>query len=347
MPEVHRIARVPGRVNLIGDHTDYTGGLALPMAIPMATTATFTEHPTGVLSITSDAMERPVEVELGTDVPDLPSWARLAQYLAQQLNCPGGSMSVTTTVPLGAGLSSSASYAVAVALALGATGDAWELAELAQAAEAAAGANVGLLDQVAVLSARAGFATAINFTARTVTPVEIPPTWQFLIVDSGERRSLATSAYGDRRASCAAAAAIIGPIATARLENCSELPADLAPFARHVMTENARVTSSIAAARTDDAVTFGRLMTESHQSLSKDFLVSTPGIDALVHDLNATPGIYGARMTGGGFGGCVVALCNPVVVDREGLGGRGWFVAPSAGATVTDRSGAVTILAAT
>jgi galactokinase len=255
-------------------------------------------------------------------------------------------MTVTTTVPLGAGLSSSASYAVAIALALGATGDAWELAELAQAAEAAAGANVGLLDQVAVLSAREGFATAIDFTARTVTPVEIPA-WQFLIVDSGERRSLATSAYGDRRASCAAAAAIIGPLATARLDNCTELPADLVPFARHVVTEIARVTSSITAAHTDDALAFGRLMTESHQSLSNDFLVSTPGIDALVEALNATPGIYGARMTGGGFGGCVVALCDPAVVDREGLEGRGWFVAPSAGATVTDLSGAVTILAAT
>jgi len=226
---------------------------------------------------------------------------------------------------------------VAVALALGVTGDPWTIARLCQAAEAAAGSNVGLLDQIAALCGSVGHAVLIDFSAETTSHVALPEGTELLIIDSGERRSLATSAYGERRQACEQAARIIGPLATASFSDLTMVDDQiLRRRARHVLSENQRVRDAAEAAATHDAALFGQLMDESHFSLSCDFEVSTPGIDALAGTIRTSPGVFGARMTGGGFGGCVIALAESGASAHLDLEATHWVVSPSAGANVED-----------
>ncbi len=334
--EVHRrTASAPGRVNLIGDHTDYTGGLALPAALPWRTTVVATPLEARVAVTTSlEGKQYFDEVALSGDASSLPAHLQLAQFLAHS-SAAGASLSVTSTVPVGAGLSSSAAYCVAVALALGISGSPWEIARICQAAEAAAGANVGLLDQIAALCGSANNAVLIDFTAETTENVTLPAGTELIIVDSGERRSLANSAYGERRAACEQAEEVIGPLSRASVTDLTALK-DLVvqQRARHVISENLRVRQAAIAAKAEDAQSFGLLMNDSHESLSSDFSVSTPGIDALCHRLRSEAGIYGARMTGGGFGGCIIALAEHGAAARLDLNCTMWVVAPSAGASI-------------
>ena len=330
-----RTASAPGRVNLIGDHTDYTGGLALPAALPWRTTVVATPLPNEVrVATTLDGEQRSDAIGLYDDASLAPPHVQLAQFLAQTQG-QGALLSVTSFVPVGAGLSSSAAYCVAVALALGLKGDPWAIARHCQAAESAAGAKVGLLDQIAALCGTAGHGVLIDFTAHTTKSVALPEGTELLIVDSGERRRLATSAYSDRRSSCEAAERIIGPLARASREDLSLLTDSvLRRRARHVLSENRRVFDAAQAASSGDTTAFGALMNESHDSLSSDFAVSTPGIDALAAQIRTAPGIYGVRMTGGGFGGCVIALAEEGASARLSLSATKWVVSPSSGATV-------------
>ncbi|MDQ1711078.1 MAG: galactokinase [Frankiaceae bacterium] len=323
-------AFAPARVNLIGDHTDYTGGLACPMAVDLGTTVTL--DPGGdAVRLVSDATGTAADVPL--DVADVasvtPPWARYVAGVVALLRPPaGGTGVVASTVPLGAGLSSSASLELAVALALGFAGTPLDLARLGQAAEhLATGTPTGLLDQVASACGRAGHAMVVDFTTLDVDHVPLPDGVEVVVVDSGQRRELATTAYAERRAQCAAAADLIGPLATATEADAESL-ADpvLRRRARHVVTENARVRAFATALRAGDAVEAGRLMLASHASLATDFEVSVPALDGRVGELRQTPGVYGARMTGGGFGGCVVALTEPGAVRA------GWHVRAVAGA---------------
>ncbi len=331
-------ARAPGRVNLIGDHTDYCGGLALPVALDRAVTATFTPHPTGVLRITSTVAGSSFCADLALHADrrsEEPLWQAAARWLAQRLSAPGGTLEVTSSVPVGAGLSSSAAYCVAVALALGAEGNPFDLATLCQQAEAEGGSDVGLLDQLASLAATTGHALRIDFGAGEMTSVELPQSIGLLVVDSGERRQLVTSEYGQRRAECAAAAALLGPLPLAELASIEAIGDPVVRRrARHVRTECARVDAAVAAARTGDLASFGAVLSEGHASLRDDFEVTTPGIDALVAALEATPGIAGARLCGGGFGGAVVAVCEPEVSLPASLAARGWRFRPATGAAV-------------
>jgi galactokinase len=305
-------ARAPGRVNLIGDHTDYTGGFVLPMAVNRETTVELVRGG-GAVELVSDVESEPATVALDVgDPPSLtPEWARyVAGVVAVVRPEPGGRGRVATTIPVGAGLSSSAALEVALALALGFEGSPVELALACQRAEhLATGTATGIMDQLASAAGRSGHALLIDCASLDVTAVPLPEGVEVVVVDSGQRRRVAASAYEERRADCEAAAAAVGPLRDASVADLDTIREPrLRRRARHVVSENARVLAAAEALRAGDAFAVGRLMDASHASLRDDFEVSTPALDELVERLTATPGVYGARLTGAGFGGCVVAL---------------------------------------
>jgi galactokinase len=316
----------------MGDHTDYTGGLVLPMAVDLATTVEGTAGGQEV-RLTSEAMEGPAVVPLDVAEPGAcrPAWARYVAGVVAVVAPPRGfTGQVTTTLPVGAGLSSSAALEVAVALALGFEGSALELALACQRAEQlASGVPCGVMDQLASAAGVAGHALLIDCTALTVAPVPIPEDLEVVVVPSGEVRQLAGSAYADRRAQCEAAIAVVGPLTEATLEAVARVTDPVVRArARHVVSENQRVRRMGTALAAGDLEACGSLMAASHESLRVDFEVSTPRLDALVVELVDTPGVYGARLTGAGFGGCVVALTRPGALQR------GWHVSAVGGAEV-------------
>jgi galactokinase len=324
-------AFAPGRVNLIGDHTDYTGGFALPMAVEWGTTV---EVERGGPAVELVSGVEPEAARVPLDVADprsvTPAWARyVAGVVAVLRPDVGGVGTVRTTLPVGAGLSSSAALEVAVALALGFDGEPLALALACQRAEhVASGVPSGVMDQLASVAGVEGHALLVDCTSLLVTPVPVPAGVDIVVVHSGQARTLAGSAYAVRRAECEAAAAILGPLRQASEADVARLGDPLLRRrARHVVTENARVLAFAACLRAGDVAGAGRLMVASHASLAGDFDVSTDALDALVGELRATPGVYGARLTGGGFGGCVVALAD------EASPVRGWRLHPSGGAT--------------
>ena len=335
---VHAVARLqrvhaPGRVNLIGDHTDYTGGLVFPMAIDRGTTIEYEPQPSR-LTLVSDAEPERVDISLPVhDDPSTvtPAWGTYVAAMARELASTSGlAGTVTSTIPSGAGLSSSAALECAIGLALGFSGSATELALTARRAEhAATGVPTGIMDQLCIAAATTGHATMIDCTTLAVTRTPIPDEVD-IVVELVAHRTLLGSAYGDRVAECERAEQVIGPLRSAdpdRVGASRGILDDTARRrARHVVTENERVRSFAAALAAGDYGTAGRLMTESHASLRDDFDTSTPIMDAAVERLVHSPGVFGARMTGGGFGGCVVALTEPGAVDS------GWTVRPSAGA---------------
>jgi len=331
-------AFAPGRVNLIGDHTDYTGGFALPMAVELGTTVTVERGGRRVELRSSEEPEAAV-VDLGVTEPGAvePAWARyVAGVVAVLRPDEGATGTVSTTLPVGAGLSSSAALEVSVALALGFEGPPLDLAVACQQAEhLASGVPSGVMDQLASAAGVPGHALLVDCTSFQVVPVPLPAGLDVVVVHSGQARALAGSAYGERRAQCEAAAAVIGPLREASEADLARLDDDLLRRrARHVITENGRVLAFAHCLRAGELTEAGRLMAASHASLVTDFEVSTAALDALVAELSSVPGVYGARLTGAGFGGCVVALADassPV---------RGWRLHPSGGATVTP--GAVT-----
>ena len=325
-------AHAPGRVNLIGDHTDYTGGLVLPLAIDRGTTVEIDRIGEWVVLLSSDQPE-PAVVDLGVAHPQRvePAWARYVAGVVAELRPEvGGAGSVRTTLPVGAGLSSSAALEVAVALALGFEGTAVELALLCQRAEqASSGVPSGVMDQLASAAGVEGAALLIDCATLDVTPVALPAEAEVVVVHSGQSRTLAGSGYAERRAQCEAAEAVVGPLRTATLEAVEALEDPvLRRRARHVVTENERVRTAAAALAAGDLAAVGEAMAASHASLRHDFEVSTPVVDALVSRLAAVPGVVGARMTGGGFGGAVVALVRP------GTDVGGWPVRAVGGASV-------------
>ena len=325
-------ARAPGRVNLIGDHTDYTGGLVLPMAVDLATSVTGERGGQVVrLRSTLASEEAVVPLDVADPAAVTPAWARyVAGVVAVLRPATGFTGAVSTTLPVGAGLSSSAALELAVALALGFEGTPLELALACQRAEQiASGVPCGIMDQLASAAGVAGHALLIDCRTNEVTPVPLLAGLQVVVVHSGEARALAGSAYAERRVQCEAAADEIGPLRDATAADVASLSDPVVRRrARHVVTENARVHAFVDALDRRDPGTAGRLMVESHASLRDDFEVSTPALDALVERLTATPGVLGARLTGAGFGGCVVALVH-AEVEVEG-----WRVRPAAGATV-------------
>jgi galactokinase len=334
-PRDARRAYAPGRVNLIGDHTDYNGGLALPMAIQLGVEAVYRPSEGDSIALTSDLDDASVVLPLSGGLEDASGWGRLAAAVLAEVAPPlGGEVAVTSDLPAGAGLSSSAAFAVALALALGATPVPIEIARICQRAEHAIGVPVGLMDPLVEMHGRDGHAVMIDFSSLATSTVEIPGAAVVLVVDSGTTRNLETTAYAERRAECEAAAAELGrPLSGVSPEDVGSIGDHLLRRrARHVVTENARVRSFADALAASDLGRAGALMNESHASLRDDFEVSAPELDRLAERLCATPGVLGARLTGGGFGGCLVALCRGAV--EPDLRERWWPMHPSDGAWV-------------
>lgn len=334
-------AHAPGRVNLIGDHTDYAGGLALPMAIDLGTDVFFErDDALDGVELTSVDLDGSAVVDIRSPLvartEPMPPWTRyIAGVVATVAPSSGGVGSVSSTLPIGAGLASSAALEVAVALALGFEGTPLELALTCQRAEQlAVGVPCGVMDQLTAACGRESHALLLDCESLSVSPVPIPRQAEVVAIHSGQDRGLAGSAYGDRRAECETAAAVTGPLRHATMADVSSIRDPvLRRRARHVLTENIRVRAAATAIAAGDLASAGAEMTASHRSLADDFEVSTPALDALVEELLATPGVFGARMTGAGFGGCVVALTEPGAVvpdDRR----RGWVLRASAGASV-------------
>jgi galactokinase len=338
-------AFAPGRVNLIGDHTDYNEGLALPMAIQLGTSVRFQPSEEGSLVLGSEMGSVPVVLapDLVLDAASIcvlePEWARIAAgVIAQYQPRATGRLEITSTLPIGAGLSSSASLCVALALALGVDLAARDLASFCQRAEAMAGSSVGLLDPTAIINGEAGHGLLIDFSSGTHLRVPLSSDCEFLVVDSGITRNLADSPYGQRRVECQRAAAQLGtPLGRASLGDLDRVEAGpLRQRARHVITECQRVREFARDMSVGDLAQVGEIMTASHRSLANDFASSHPAIDELVDYAIGLRGVYGARITGGGFGGCIVVLTEPGALALDQFGQGAWRVFPSGGARLID-----------
>jgi galactokinase len=328
-----RIAVAPGRVNLIGEHTDYNDGFVLPCAIDRATCVAIGAASDGMMTVISADYDETDRFDAAADFVPVPGWRRHVRAVAAVFRArgvgqggpiSGARLAIAGDVPQGAGLSSSAALAVALAGALDADRrlDPTSLALIAQAAENDfVGVACGNMDQLIAAHGEACAALLIDCRTLATTAVPLSDDMAVLIIHSGISRGLVESAYNERRAACEAVAARLGVKA---LRDAS-LPAlaaaaaglDAVAFrrARHVITENARTLAMAAAVTAGDWTRIGTLMAASHASMRDDFEISLPEIDMLVARLSAaTGGIGGVRMTGGGFGGCVVALTRTDVV---------------------------------
>jgi galactokinase len=304
----------------MGDHTDYNDGFVLPVAIDRECVVAASVRRDGVVRFRSlDVEPENAVVEIPADgsaepATVEPTWGRyvagVVRALSESGRAPiGVDAVVASTVPPGAGLGSSAALEVSCALALldaaGFSVSRDELALACQRAEhAATGVPCGIMDQLASLAGEPGHALLVDCRSLAIEPVALPADVAVLVVHSGVSRALAESEYAKRRAACEAIARELGVAALRDVR-----PADIAdrPLARHVVSENARVHATAEALRSGDAAALGPLFAASHASLRDDYRVSTPELDALVRALVAA-GAFGARLTGAGFGGCVVAL---------------------------------------
>jgi galactokinase len=297
------IAWGPGRVNLIGEHTDYSGGLVLPVAIQYGIEVRVDRVQETIALVSEQRGAAPPFAADGSG-PPAEGWARYAQELAVELAALGRPTvglagTVVSNLPAGAGLSSSAALSVSVGLALCAVSgfelDPLELALACQRAESRAiGVAVGILDQSASLLGREGHAVLIDTGTLEHRLVPVPPEAALVVIDSGVAHSHESSGYADRR---------------------RELEAGMPQRLRHVQTENDRVRAFVEALERGDLEACGVLLLQSHASLRDDYEVSVPETDLLV-ELASAAGAYGARIVGGGFGGSVLALTDAARADE-------------------------------
>ena len=320
-------AEAPGRVNLMGDHTDYNGGYVLPMILPHTTHVEIAARPDRTMHVWSANVEGSQahrEFQLGQEQRGQ-AWLDYIQAVTSLLqrdghDLPGMDVRICSEVPLGAGLSSSASLLVAVLRAIRNL-VALDLpdvviARLAHRAETEfVGAPVGMMDQMVCALGQSGFAFFLDTATMQYEHVPLPGHAEWVVIHSGVHHSHATGSYQDRRRECESACALLGLRWMRDLEGCgrqavlsqiAELPPPLDARARHVVTENERVLSAVEMLEQGNMAGLGVLMDASHASLRHDFAVSVPETDLLVDLAKAEKGCYGARLTGGGFGGSVV-----------------------------------------
>jgi galactokinase len=338
-------ASAPGRVNLIGEHTDYSGGFVLPIAIDRACIAVGAPakgRETRVFSVDLNAeagfdLTAPLRAgpEAGSNSVARGSWpSYVAGVAAQFQRLPGLGLVnldivIASSVPVGSGLSSSASLEVAVATVLeestGVRLQPERKALLCQAAEHEfAGVPCGIMDQFISVMGRAGYALLIDCRAQRGTTIPGPAGASVVVINTNIHHALASGEYAVRKAACVSAA---GKLGVPELRDVGGPDVESAGTAaglsdierrcvRHVVGENARVLEAAAALRAGDLRAFGRLMLESHASLRDDYRVSCPELDTVVDAAQRTPGVFGARMTGGGFGGCAIAMVEPGAVEN-------------------------------
>ncbi len=322
--------RSPGRVNLIGEHTDYNDGLVFPAALDLGTVVAARQRDDGILRTVARrlAAEDVVPID-NLQAQTGPEWTRFVRGVAAILGAsgytiPGANLLIDGDLPLGAGLSSSASLELGVAVTLmtlaGYAIDRTALARLGQRVEhEIIGVQSGIMDQLAIAYGMSGHLLLIDCRTLDIQPVPLPAQVKILILDSAVPRTLAGSAYNQRRAECTSALRklqVVQPDLRALRDVTLDLLTaeagrlDLVERQRvlHVVSENQRVLDSVAALRTGDVAQVGQLMHASHISLRDDYAVSSADLDTLVTLAMETPGILGARLTGAGFGGCVVAL---------------------------------------
>jgi galactokinase len=350
VPREHSVAFAPGRVNLIGEHTDYNQGLALPFAIAEGVTVTaeavHRDSPDGP-RISAHACDLGEQDEFSVAAPQpAPGWRAFVRGIVAELGRAGfppvgARLQISGDVTRGAGLSSSAALEVALCLALvelevndtsaQESLDRVAIAQLCGRVESEwVGAKTGLLDQLASLFGAPDTALCIDFRSLEVEPVPLRLSgWRLVVLDSGESHLNASSGYNERRADCVEACRLlgVGSLREASAGAVAGLPEPLCRRARHVLIENDHVREAVTALRADDLQTLGELLNASQASLRQNFEVSTPAVEAAVERLLGA-GAVGARVIGGGFGGSVLGLFEPDAQPPAGA----HEVRPSAGA---------------
>lgn len=359
MEEPTVLVRAPGRVNLIGEHTDYNDGYVLPMAIDRA--AWIALHPRDDRRVQVYSLDYRETVEFSIDeLRKGRGWVEYIKGVADELRAAGKHTEgwegvLGGDVPRGAGLSSSAAVELAAARAFAAvSGFDWEPARMAQIGQRAennwVGVNCGIMDQMVSAAAQAGHALFLDCRSLKYEHVPLPDGVAVVVMDTATRRGLVDSAYNERRAQCETAAKFFGVPALRDVsldefqEKSNNLEGTVRRRARHILTENQRVLAAVAAMRAGDGQSLGRLFNESHASLRDDFEVTNEALNHIVDCARANIACFGARMTGAGFGGCAVALVEGNRADtfigtvreeyrqRSGLDAQFYVCQPSAGA---------------
>ena len=358
------LVRAPGRVNLIGEHTDYNDGFVLPIAIDRDIWIALRARPDGCVRVYSLDYGASAEFDTSALVRNHAGdgWVSYLEGVAWALQQGGRGLRgwegvIGGDVPRGAGLSSSAAVELAAQRAFGAVnGLAWDAAAAARLGQKVEnqwiGVNSGIMDQTVVAAGRAGHALLIDCRSLEIEYVPLPETTAVVVLDTATRRGLVDSAYNERRRQCEEAAAFFGARALRDVDvpTFEARAADLDPVsrrrARHVVTENARTLEAAAALRSGQVDHFGALMNASHASLRDDFQVTNEALDVMVELAQARPDCFGARMTGAGFGGCAVALVVAARAEEfirhvagaygaaTGLVPQGYVCRAAAGATV-------------
>ncbi len=363
-PEV--VGRAPGRVNLIGEHTDYNNGFVLPMALPFDTAVAARRAPEGSSTeVFSEDFGHAVLAPSTAEI-DPTDWAVYLHGIHQLLHAEGfrpgpWQATIATDIPAGAGLSSSAALEVAVVSTIlhlaQSERSAAQIARLCQRVDnELVGIPSGIMDQMISASALAGHACLIDCRSLRTEPYPLPENSVVAVMDTKTRRQLVDSEYSDRRSACIRAAAAMGveSLRDAELADLDRMGAELGTERRrahHVITENRRTLDAAQAMAVGDAAVLGSLMNASHDSLRDDYEVSGFALDQIVEIARDSVGCLGARMTGGGFAGCAVALVAAEAAtefqalvaqryrDESGLNAEIWLCEPAAGASVTPDEG--------
>jgi len=319
-----RLFRAPGRVNLIGEHTDYNDGFVLPCAIDFASHVASSPRGDRRIRVASVNIDKQFEFSLD-DPPDasIPAWTKYVQGVAlilerKGLRLTGADLLIDSNVPIGSGLSSSAALEVSIGYALSAisghTIDGMDLARIGQAAEHEfAGVRSGIMDQFAAVFGKRGHALFLDCRSMDWSAIPLPEV-RLVVCNTKTKHDLAEGEYNKRRAQCEEAARLLGRTSLRDVDpaELAEKPPELSDLlwkrARHVVLENQRVLDAVAALRSRALGDFGKLMNQSHDSLRDDYQVSCRELDIMVDIARGLPGVLGARMTGGGFGGCTINL---------------------------------------
>ena len=323
-------ARSPGRVNLIGEHTDYNEGFVLPIAVPFDTAIAASPELSPIIRVISEGFGETV-FDLNEDPSLLPLWARYVHGMGTYLKQTGQPIKgwtgyISSDIPIGANLSSSAALEIAAGLIFCSVNnieaDMQQLAYAGQFVEnTLLGLPSGIMDQMACAFAEHDNALLIDCENLTMSQVKLPESAAIVVMDTGTRRELVDSEFANRRQTCETIARALGvpSLRQATHSGLTQLDSSFAPKlkrARHVINENMRTKKAVEAIKTHNIAELGQLMTESHQSLQNDYEVSSPALDEIVNTALTSQHCLGARMTGGGFAGCAIALVKGGKVDQ-------------------------------